>query len=100
MDRHFTRAGETLGIMSDGYIEEIWETLIALATAAAICISVISLAVHLNETRAARGTESSMQAHDAADCPRALAGSTLREPRISTENDDQRYGWGVCANLF
>jgi hypothetical protein len=67
MDRQFTRADETLGIMSDGYIEEIWETLIALATAAAICISVVSLAVHLNETRAARGIESSTRAHDAAD---------------------------------
>ena len=65
MDRQFTRADETLGIMSD--IEEIWETLIALATAAAICISVVSLAVHLNETRAARGIESSTRAHDAAD---------------------------------
>jgi hypothetical protein len=52
----------TLGIMSDGYMEEIWETLIALATAAAIGIGVVSLAAHLNETRAARGTESSTQA--------------------------------------
>jgi hypothetical protein len=70
--------------MSDGYIEEIWETLIALATAAAIGIGVVSLAAHLNETRAARGTESSTQATMRA-CPQEWPGSALRRPRISTE---------------
>jgi hypothetical protein len=76
MKRQFTGADETLGIMSDGCIEEMWETLIALATAAAICIGVVSLAAHLNETRAARGTESSTQAHEAADArlPAGVAG--------------------------
>jgi hypothetical protein len=41
-------------IMSDGFVEALWETLIALATAAGICVSVISLAAHLNEMHAVR----------------------------------------------
>ena len=41
-------------MLSDGFIDALWETLIALATAAGICVSVISLAAHLDETRAAR----------------------------------------------
>ena len=40
--------------LSDGFVEVLWETMIALATAAGICVSIISLAAHLNETRAAR----------------------------------------------
>ena len=41
-------------MLSDGFVEALWETMIALATAAGICVSVISLAAHLNETRAVR----------------------------------------------
>lgn len=41
-------------MFSDGFVEALWETMIALATAAGICVSVISLAAHLNETRAVR----------------------------------------------
>jgi len=41
-------------MFSDGFVEALWETMIALATAAGICVSVISLAAHLNEMRAMR----------------------------------------------
>jgi hypothetical protein len=41
--------------MSGGFMEEMFETLFALAITAAICIGVISLSVHLNEARIARG---------------------------------------------
>jgi len=41
-------------MLSDSFVEAMWETVIALATAAGICVSVISLAAHLNETRAVR----------------------------------------------
>jgi hypothetical protein len=37
--------------MSDGLIEAVWETLVALAVAAAICAGIISLSAHLNEAR-------------------------------------------------
>jgi hypothetical protein len=86
MERQFTGADETPGFMSDGYIEEIWETLIALATAAAICIGVVNLAAQLNETRAARGTtaESSAQARGAADARLAVA--RIGAPKTSHPN--------------
>ena len=41
-------------MLSDGFVEALWETMIALATAAGICVSVISLAAHLNEMRSVR----------------------------------------------
>ena len=40
---------------SDGFVEAMWEMLIALGTAAAICIGLLSLAAHLNETQKVRG---------------------------------------------
>jgi hypothetical protein len=46
--------GKLNSILSDGFVEALWETMIALATAAGICVSLISLAAHLNETRASR----------------------------------------------
>ena len=46
---------ETPTIESDGFIEAMWEMLIALGTVAAICIGMISLAAHLNETQKVRG---------------------------------------------
>jgi hypothetical protein len=46
--------GKLNSMLSDGFVEALWETMIALATAAGICVSVISLAAHLNETRAVR----------------------------------------------
>jgi hypothetical protein len=48
---HFTNAGIS---SSGGMIEAIWETLFALATAAAICVGVVRLADHLNDARVAR----------------------------------------------
>jgi hypothetical protein len=48
--------GKLNTILSYGFVDALWETIIALATAAGICVSVISLAAHLNETRAARST--------------------------------------------
>lgn len=41
-------------MLSVGFIEALFETLVALAIAAAICVGVMSLAVHLNETQIAR----------------------------------------------
>jgi hypothetical protein len=46
--------------ISDGFIEATFETLFALAIAAAICVGVISLSVHLNEARSARGAAADM----------------------------------------
>ena len=46
--------GKRNSMLSDGFVEALWETTIALATAAGICVGVISLAAHLNETRAVR----------------------------------------------
>jgi hypothetical protein len=46
---------ERPNVVSDSFIEAMWEMLIALGTAAAICIGVISLAAHLNETQKVRG---------------------------------------------
>ena len=43
------------GSGSDDFIEAMWEMLVALGTVAAICIGVISLAAHLNETQKVRG---------------------------------------------
>jgi hypothetical protein len=40
-------------MLSVGFIEALSETLVALAIAAAICVGVMSLAVHLNETQIA-----------------------------------------------
>ena len=37
----------------DGFAEAMWETLIPLIIVAGICVSVINLAAHLNETSAA-----------------------------------------------
>jgi hypothetical protein len=47
----FTNAGLS---SSGDMIEEIWETLFALATVTAICVGVVSLAGHLNDTQVAR----------------------------------------------
>jgi hypothetical protein len=46
--------GKLNGVLSDGLVEVLWETVISLAAAAGICVSIISLASHLNETRAVR----------------------------------------------
>jgi hypothetical protein len=54
--------GKLNGMLSDSIIETLWETLIALATTAGICLGVISLAGHLNEARAARSGAPSVTA--------------------------------------
>jgi hypothetical protein len=43
-----------LDLLSGGFIEAMWETLIALAMAAAICVSLISLSAHLNKAKTLR----------------------------------------------
>jgi hypothetical protein len=44
---------------SDSFVEEIMETLIPLVTIAGICLSVISLADHLNQTNVVRSDAAS-----------------------------------------
>jgi hypothetical protein len=51
--------------MSGGLIEAMWETLVALAIAVAMCAGTISLSVHLNETQISRAS--------AADAAQAAA---------------------------
>jgi hypothetical protein len=46
--------GKLNSMLSEGFVEALWETMIALATAAGICVSVISLAAHLSEMHAVR----------------------------------------------
>jgi hypothetical protein len=53
MNHLFIRTGHR-PILSDGFIEVLCETLVTLAIAAAICVGVVNLAVHLNETLIAR----------------------------------------------
>lgn len=43
-------------ILSDGFIEALCETLVTLAIAAAICVGVVNLAVHLNEAGITRAS--------------------------------------------
>ena len=40
--------------LADGFIEAMWDTLIAVAMAVAITISLISLSIHLNEVKTVR----------------------------------------------
>jgi hypothetical protein len=82
MQRQFTGADEPSNIISDGFVEVMWETLIALATVAAICISVISLAAHLNDARTIRdGAENGTHARHTADTrlPSGIAGLGVRD---------------------
>jgi len=46
-----------LDFLSGGFIEAMWETLIALIMAGAICISLISLSVHLNKAKTLRESD-------------------------------------------
>jgi hypothetical protein len=60
--------GKLNSILSGGFFEAMWETMIALATAAGICTGLISLADHLNETRISRSAgEPSIAAHASKD---------------------------------
>jgi hypothetical protein len=62
--------------MSDGFIEATFETLFALAIATAICVGVISLSVHLNEARSARGPAADMAQAAAATGPSGAASAS------------------------
>lgn len=62
---------------SNDFVEAMWDTLIALATVAAICVSLISLAAHLNASRTARGPDGGV-----ADTPAGVAAmATPAAPR-------------------
>ena len=50
----------------DGFVEEIMETLIPLVTIAGICLSVISLADHLNQTSVVRSYAASGTSDEAS----------------------------------
>jgi hypothetical protein len=75
--------GKLNSMLSDDFVEVLWETLIALATAAGICVSVISLAAHLNETRA---TRSAGEASVAASAPSAGVSGLNGAPSTSNLN--------------
>ena len=75
--------GKLNSVLSDGFVEALWETMIALATAAGICVSVISLAAHLNETRA---TRSAGEASVAASAPTAGVSGLNGAPSTSNLN--------------
>jgi hypothetical protein len=64
-------------MLSDGFVEAMLETLITLATAVAICISVISLAGHLNEARLARSAAAATTPAGMADIGPASSTSHL-----------------------
>jgi hypothetical protein len=72
--------GKLNGMLSDSIVETLWETLIALATAAGICVSVISLAGHLNEARAARSGAPSVTA--SAPTARVTGLSNINQNKI------------------
>ena len=67
MERQFSET-------TDGLIEVAFETLIALATAAAICVGLVSLAVHLDAALTARAAAEAPAHHAAAMAPSAGAG--------------------------
>jgi hypothetical protein len=74
--------GKLNTMLSDSSVEALWETMIALATAAGISVSVISLAAHLNDAHAARSAGSVT-----ASAPMAgIAGLNSAPPAISTLN--------------
>ena len=75
--------GKFNSMLSDGFVEALWETIIALATAAGICVSVISLAAHLDETRAAR---SAVGLPSAASAPTAGIADLNGAPATSNLN--------------
>jgi hypothetical protein len=71
--------GKLNSMLSDSVVETWWETLIALATAAGICVSLISLAGHLNEARAARSGEASIR--PSAPTPRVTGLSKIDQTK-------------------
>jgi hypothetical protein len=78
--------GKLNSMLSDSIVETLWETLIALATAAGICVSVISLAGHLNEARAARSGAPSVTA--SAPTTRVTGLSKMHQNKIEAALND------------
>lgn len=54
MNQTFAAAHKTTNLIPSGLTETIWETLIALAMAAAVCVGVVNLAAHLESAGTAR----------------------------------------------
>ena len=81
--------GKLNSMLSDGFVETLWETLIALATTAGICVSVISLAGHLNEARAARSGASSAAA--SAPTTRVTGLSRVDESKLEAALNDRYF---------
>lgn len=76
MKRQFERSDETPNFLPDSFVEFMWETLIALATLAAISVGVVSLAAHLNEVRSGNQAQAVIRSHAAANSslPSGVAG--------------------------
>lgn len=72
MDHLFVGTEHRPTMLSVGFIGALCETLVALTIAAAICVGVLSLAVHLNETQIAR-TSAANTAQAAAPIPAPVA---------------------------
>ncbi len=64
--------------MSDGLVEAMWETLVALVVAAAICIGITSLSACLNEVRTARASVAAAAHSGAATVTSSLPGPPSR----------------------
>jgi hypothetical protein len=79
-------SGKLNSMLSDSIADTLWETLIGLATAAGICVSVISLAGHLNEARAARAGTPSVTA--AAPTTRVTGLSKINQNKIEAALND------------
>jgi hypothetical protein len=58
-----------VGTEPGDFIEAMWETLIALAIAAAIGVGMVSLSVHLNEAQIARASAGDTAQAAAATMP-------------------------------
>jgi hypothetical protein len=69
-------------MLSDSFVEAMWETGIALATAAGICVSVISLAAHLTSCAFSRRAASLQRARRRPVSPASMA---RRQPQTSIE---------------
>jgi len=83
-------------MLSDGVVEALWKTMITLATAAGVCVSIISLAAHLNEVSAVR---SAGEASVAASLPTTGIGGANVTPSASSLNWLQTSWWWRLRKL-
>ena len=92
---HFgSGSDETPTVVSDGFIEAMWEMLIELGTVAGICIGVISLAAQLNETQKVRGiAENSTRA--AGSWEPVPLGDVPRTSVVPTQAADVPFAFNV-----